>query len=74
MFKYLKEYLNKFNDNKFPWFLWSAFTESHEPSANLGRILDDDLSEFLSTSVDFSKTIVLLLSDHGIHVFINKIV
>ena len=67
--KHLFETASKFIDayeEQSPWAAFLSFTDSHEDSHSMVQILDDVMYDFIA-SLDLSKTLVVLLSDHGLH-------
>ena len=67
LFKYTKEFLKKYDNSERPWFAWISFTEAHGPSLDQARFLDDDLVKFMKNDINYNKTIVVVMSDHGLH-------
>lgn len=43
------------------------FTEAHGPSMNAGKFLDEDVRDFMKHDINYNNTVVVFLSDHGLH-------
>lgn len=67
--RYSLSYLKSFWDNyaDVPKFGLAWFTEGHEGTGEVVGLLDKDFEQYLRTHVDYHNTIVVLLSDHGLH-------
>ena len=63
----MKKFLKKYDNSERPWFAWMQFTEAHGPSMNQARFVDKDLAHFLRNDINYNNTVVVLLSDHGLH-------
>lgn len=60
-----KDFIDTYNDET-PWAAFLSFTDSHEDSMTLIELLDNLFYNFLS-EINMSNTIVMVLSDHGLH-------
>ncbi|KAJ6250127.1 hypothetical protein M0813_16389 [Anaeramoeba flamelloides] len=75
IFSNIKRIFNLKNYNKFSKFIISYFYESHETSQKVLKTIDDDLAQFIYKfyqTKESQYTIILLLSDHGIHYGANS--
>jgi len=61
---WLSQFVEDYKD--VPFFGVAAFNEAHEGTGEVIGLMDDDFAEFLER-VNFNKTVVFLISDHGLH-------
>lgn len=59
------QFINAYSEAT-PWAAFISFTDSHEDSMSLIQLLDNLLFDFVS-KIEFSKTLVIIQSDHGLH-------
>lgn len=65
--KYMKSFLKKFDGSPRPWFGFIQFTEAHGPSMRQARFIDADMAAFMRNNINYNNTVVVFMSDHGLH-------
>ena len=65
---YAEQFITTYSNlpNKNPWAVFLSFIDSHEDTSTLISYLDELLFDFIQ-NIDLSNTLVLVLSDHGMH-------
>ncbi|EZG68904.1 putative transmembrane protein [Gregarina niphandrodes] len=67
---YSRKFIQKFQ-NKSPWFLVTTLMEGHEGTGEVISQVDRALASFLTNDVPRDNTVLLLVSDHGLHMGLN---
>lgn len=60
-------------DGQRPWFLSGTFLEGHEGTGEVIRTVDTSMADFLQSLTPqlLNNTVVMMLSDHGLHMGLN---
>lgn len=64
---YMRSFLKAYDNSERPWYAWVQMTEAHGPSMSQAKYIDEDLARFMRNSINYNKTVVIFMSDHGLH-------